>query len=114
MPKSITDANFDINTKELAGVQKQRQRWQRAVGALNGALGEAVGNIYIKSHYPAESERQMTAAHHDTHDVFVLQVDGCKRWNIYPPVHPLPLADQAGVGRDEDGRLVAENATPLL
>ena len=60
LPKAISDANFDFYSKELAGVQKQRQRWQRAVGALNGALGEAVGNIYIKSHYPAESERQMT------------------------------------------------------
>ena len=60
LPKAISDANFDFYSKELAGVQQQRQRWQRAVGALNGALGEAVGNIYVKTHYPAESERQMT------------------------------------------------------
>ena len=60
LPKAISDASFDFYSKELAGVQKQRQRWQRAVGAVNGALGEAVGNIYVKTHYPAESERQMT------------------------------------------------------
>ncbi|MBW3652263.1 MAG: cupin domain-containing protein [Actinobacteria bacterium] len=34
------------------------------------------------------------AVHHDTHDVFVLQVSGHKRWRIYEPVVELPLKDQ--------------------
>ena len=29
--------------------------------------------------------------HHDTHDVFCLQVEGEKRWLVYPPVLELPL-----------------------
>ena len=32
--------------------------------------------------------------HHDTHDVFVLQVSGEKRWLVYEPVLELPLKDQ--------------------
>jgi ribosomal protein L16 Arg81 hydroxylase len=32
--------------------------------------------------------------HHDTHDVFVLQVAGRKRWRVYEPVMELPLKDQ--------------------
>ena len=32
--------------------------------------------------------------HYDVHDVFVLQVEGEKRWRIRPPVHPLPLRTQ--------------------
>ena len=32
--------------------------------------------------------------HHDTHDVFCLQVEGEKRWLVYPPVLPLPLKNQ--------------------
>jgi hypothetical protein len=32
--------------------------------------------------------------HHDTHDVFVLQVSGRKRWLVYEPVWELPLKDQ--------------------
>ena len=57
--KRSRDASFDFYSKELSGVQQQRDRWKRAVGAVNGALGEAVGNIYVRTHYPAESERQM-------------------------------------------------------
>ena len=34
------------------------------------------------------------AVHHDTHDVFVLQVSGHKRWRVYQPVLELPLKDQ--------------------
>jgi ribosomal protein L16 Arg81 hydroxylase len=34
------------------------------------------------------------AVHHDTHDVFVLQLAGRKRWRVYEPVLELPLKDQ--------------------
>ncbi|WP_019549473.1 cupin domain-containing protein [Streptomyces sulphureus] len=32
--------------------------------------------------------------HYDVHDVFVLQVEGTKRWLVHEPVHPDPLRDQ--------------------
>jgi putative endopeptidase len=60
LPKAIDDARFNFYSKQLSGVQQQRDRWKRGVRLVNGALGEAVGEIYVKSHYPAESERQMT------------------------------------------------------
>ena len=59
LPKAIDDARFAFYSKQLSGVQQQRERWKRGVAAVNGALGEGVGEIYVKSHYPAESERQM-------------------------------------------------------
>ena len=54
LPKAIDDARFAFYSKELSGVQQQRERWKRGVAAVNGALGEGVGEIYVKSHYPAE------------------------------------------------------------
>jgi putative endopeptidase len=59
LPKAISDANFEFYSKTLSGVQQQRDRWKRAVAATDGALGEAVGSIYVKTHFPAESEQQM-------------------------------------------------------
>ena len=55
------------------------------------------------------------APHHDTHDVFVLQVDGTKHWHVYTPVLPLPLPSQPSsdlVGAD--GRLLPEGTEPVL
>jgi ribosomal protein L16 Arg81 hydroxylase len=48
--------------------------------------------------------------HHDTHDVFVLQVSGRKRWVIHEPVTRLPLKTQAAAG----AHLVPDGAEPLL
>lgn len=48
--------------------------------------------------------------HHDTHDVFVLQVSGRKRWIVHAPVLPLPLSTQASAG----AHLVPDGAEPLL
>src|SRR5205814_2308748 len=39
-------------------------------------------------------DSQGLAVHHDTHDVFVLQVAGEKRWLVYEPAFELPLKDQ--------------------
>lgn len=39
--------------------------------------------------------------HHDTHDVFVLQVYGSKLWRVYDPVIPLPLTGQNFAGNED-------------
>jgi lysine-specific demethylase/histidyl-hydroxylase NO66 len=65
---------------------------------LEGALGHPVqANAYYT---PRGS--QGLAVHHDTHDVFVLQVGGEKRWLVYEPAVELPLRDQK-YNRDRHG-----------
>jgi endothelin-converting enzyme/putative endopeptidase len=59
LPKAFDDAKFDFFSKTLRDVPKQRDRWKRGVDLVNGALGEGVGQIYVKRHYPPESDRQM-------------------------------------------------------
>src|SRR5947209_1332136 len=59
LPKAIDDAHFAFYSKELNGVQQQRERWKRGVAAVNSALAEGVGQIYVKTHFPAESDRHM-------------------------------------------------------
>jgi putative endopeptidase len=59
LPKAFDDARFAFYSKELNGVQQQRERWKRGVAAVDGALGEGVGQIYVKTHFPASSESQM-------------------------------------------------------
>jgi ribosomal protein L16 Arg81 hydroxylase len=46
-------------------------------------------NLYIT---PANAQGFET--HHDTHDVFILQLSGSKRWQTYAPVMELPLTGQ--------------------
>jgi JmjC domain len=57
---------------------------------LEARLGHPVQtNAYLT---PRQS--QGLPVHHDTHDVFVLQVSGTKRWLVYDPVLELPLREQ--------------------
>ena len=44
--------------------------------------------------YYTPASAQGFAVHHDTHDVFVLQVSGHKRWLLYEPLLELPLKKQ--------------------
>jgi putative endopeptidase len=60
LPAVFDQANFDFYSKTLAGVQQQRDRWKRGVQVVNGALGEAVGKIYVERHFPATSKAEMS------------------------------------------------------
>ena len=59
LPKAIDDATFDFYAKQLRGQEEQRPRWKRAVGAVEGALGEAVGKVYAERYFPAENKAAM-------------------------------------------------------
>ncbi len=59
LTKDFDQARFDFYSKTLRDVPNQRDRWKRGVDLVNGALGEAVGQIYVQRHYPPESSRQM-------------------------------------------------------
>ncbi len=66
LPKAFVDAHFELHDKTIAGVPEQKPRYKRAVDATSGAgagdfgvLGEAIGQLYVKKHFPAESRRRM-------------------------------------------------------
>jgi putative endopeptidase len=51
--------NRMLFSRALSGQQANRPRWQRAVGLVDGSLGEALGQEYVKRHFPAASKRMM-------------------------------------------------------
>ncbi|MBX9795979.1 MAG: M13 family metallopeptidase [Sphingomonas sp.] len=59
LPKAFDTAQFEFFSKTLAGVQTQRDRWKRGVQMTNGALGEAVGQLYVAKYFPPAAKAQM-------------------------------------------------------
>ncbi len=59
LPSNVDDEVFDFYGRTLNGQPQQRERWKRAVQAVNGALGEAVGAVYVQRHFPPEAKAQM-------------------------------------------------------
>ncbi len=54
----FTNAAFEFS-KVVSGVQQQRPRWKRALGATEGAMGEAIGQLYVEKYFPASSKEYM-------------------------------------------------------
>ena len=52
-------ADFDFYGKTMSGRQEQQPRWKRALSTVNGALSEAVGQMYVAKYFPASSKEKM-------------------------------------------------------
>lgn len=52
----IDKANWEFYSKELRGSKKQRDREERALGTLNGTIGEALGKLYVDKKFPPEAK----------------------------------------------------------
>jgi len=61
LPKAIDDANFKFYGKTLRGTEVQRDRWKRGVGQIDGMMGEMVGKVYVKEHFPPAAKTEMDA-----------------------------------------------------
>ncbi len=61
LSEEIDNENFYFYSTVLNGVPEQRERWERAVARVGSraSLGEAVGQIYVKRHFPESAKQQM-------------------------------------------------------
>ena len=66
MSAEFVDARFELYGKAIQGIPVQRPRWKRAVNAIAGAgagdfgaLGEAVGELYVQKFFKPEAKAKM-------------------------------------------------------
>jgi putative endopeptidase len=59
LSSDFVTAHFEFNGRTLAGQPALAPRWRRAVNAVNGAMGEAVGRLYVARHFRPESRARM-------------------------------------------------------
>ncbi len=56
---AFESARFDFFGLELSGQEKPRLRWRRGVSLVSGYLGDAVGRLYVKKHFPATARARV-------------------------------------------------------
>ena len=61
LSQRFVDANWTFHAHDMAGAQAQQPRWKRAIGLVNGTLGEALGRDYVAAYFPPESKAKMVA-----------------------------------------------------
>lgn len=55
----FVNADFNFYGKVLSGRQENRPRWKRVIGTVDGCMGEALGQMYVKNYFPAEAKARM-------------------------------------------------------
>ena len=76
LPHAFDEATFDFYGHTLADQPQQRPRWKRGIAVVNGTMGEAVGAIYVKRHYPPASEAQMNELIANLRAAYKVKIEG--------------------------------------
>lgn len=67
--------SFDFYGRVLSGTQEPRPLWKRAVGIVNGTLGEAVGQMYVAKYFPEENKERMLALVHNLQRALGIRIE---------------------------------------
>ena len=59
LPKRFDEARFAFYGQTMRGQPQQRERWKRAVDAVDDAVGESVGRLYVAQYFPPASKAKM-------------------------------------------------------
>jgi putative endopeptidase len=61
LPAALDDEQFAFYGKTLRGQPEQQVRWKRCVGAVDGALGEALGRVFVARQFSVEDKARNSA-----------------------------------------------------
>ncbi len=56
---NFVEANFEFYGKLMSGREQNRPRWKRVTSTVDGAMGEALGQLYVEKYFPAEAKTRM-------------------------------------------------------
>ncbi len=72
----LYNQNFAFYGKILSGKQEPSQLWKRAIGIVNGTLGEGIGQEYVKVYFPEENKKRMLDLVHNLQKSLSQRIDG--------------------------------------
>ena len=81
LSKKFVDANFDFFSATLRGTKEQLPRWKRCVAATDRALGEALGQAYVKDAFPPAAKARMLAMVNNLADALSSDIKGLEWMN---------------------------------
>jgi putative endopeptidase len=70
LPEKIYQQHFDFQGRTLAGQKDPQPRWKRCIGATEQAMGEAIGQLYVKERFAGNSKELALDMIHGIADAF--------------------------------------------
>jgi putative endopeptidase len=59
LPTAFEEENFNFYGRVLSGQPEQEPRWKRGAHMIDGAIGEALGQLYVEKCFPPEARARM-------------------------------------------------------
>ncbi|MEP6713303.1 MAG: M13 family metallopeptidase, partial [Ferruginibacter sp.] len=59
LSSDFVNASFEYNQKTLSGQKLLKDRWERMYHVVDGSLGEALGQVYVKKYFTPEAKQRM-------------------------------------------------------
>ena len=75
LSQAFVDEDFDFYSRTLRGIEQNRPRWKRGVSAVEGALGEVVGRLYVERHFKPEAKARMDGLVENLREAFRIAID---------------------------------------
>ena len=76
LPKAFDEENFDFYGRKLNGQPEQAARWKRCSNSVSGALGEALGKVYVEQYFAGDSKVKMVQMVADIEAAMGRDIDG--------------------------------------
>ncbi|MEO7793149.1 MAG: M13 family metallopeptidase [Thermoanaerobaculia bacterium] len=70
LPDAVYLENFDFQGRTLNGQKEPQPRWKRCIAAVEDAMGEAIGQLYVKERFAGNSKDLALAMIHGIADAF--------------------------------------------
>jgi len=58
LSRAFVAEHFDFRAHKLRGQKEIEPRWKRVLGAVNGQMGQALGQLYVKENFPPEAKQR--------------------------------------------------------
>ena len=71
----FVNANFEFYGRTMSGAEQIRPRWKRVTNTVDGALGEALGQLYVAKYFPPEAKQRMITLVSNLQEAFGQRID---------------------------------------
>ena len=117
LSKPFQDENFAFYGKTLNGQPEQRARWKRVLESVNGGMGEALGQLYVKDYFPPEAKARAQQLVDNVRNALKARIEGLdwmsdetkakalEKWSTFLPKigYPDKWRDWAGLEIKPEG-----------
>ena len=71
----FVNANFEFYGKALSGKEQMKPRWKRVISTVDGAMDEALGQLYVAKYFPPEAKERMITLVGNLKEAFAQRID---------------------------------------